>query len=104
MSADDAVRRAAGAPGVLLSPENDAVTWNRATEIVVRATHPSGTAPGVALGQGAWGRGPFRCLDGRNGAVASPRPAGSLSGYRETPSASLARSTREDAKTMTETM
>ena len=61
---DAAVERAAGAPGVLLSPENDAAIWSRAAAVVDAALSPdSSTRYGVALAQGSWGaRGGFSDL------------------------------------------
>lgn len=60
-SGDDAVERAEGAPGALLSPENDAAIWTRASDIVAAATSADkARRHGVALVQGAWGaRGQF---------------------------------------------
>lgn len=107
MSADDAVRRAAGAPGVLLSPENDAVIWNRATEIVDAATSPDvARRHGVALGQGAWGaRGQFSdVLDAVTAQLHHRSRQAALAGDGET-AVRFARAVDfvEEAKTMTET-
>lgn len=107
MSADDAVQRAAGAPGMLLSPENDALIWTRATEIVDAATSPDvARRHGVALGQGAWGaRGQFSdILDAVTAQLHHRSRQAALAGDGDT-AVRFARAVDfvEEAKTMTET-
>lgn len=107
MSADDAVQRAAGAPGMLLSPENDAVIWTRATEIVDAATSPDvARRHGVALGQGAWGaRGQFSdVLDAVTAQLHQRSRQAALAGDGDS-AVRFARAVDfvEEAKTMTET-
>ncbi len=107
MSAAAAVERAAGAPGVLLSPENDAAIWTRAGDIVDAATSADRVRRhGVALVQGARGaRGAFSdVLDAVTLQLHQRSRAALIAGDAER-AVQFARAVDivEDAKTMTET-